>query len=336
MEGHENDIGALGQSNATPEVGGTTPPAPTSGGIFSSSDTRVETENLPEIPEVVQQAPMSSITPALRTTSTVTGDLKLGNAPKKRKWPFVVLGVVVVALIGIGIWLLRGTENNNKIGNIDEAFGYFANYYLFSEDSDRLLEGEWDRSRVYAAEEAILAKDKSFFQWAKNYFDQYKSFYDKQIAQQEDEIDPADASYIEAFTDAFNFLYLYSQTDFFDDSELLQLYVSSGAAAAYEVIEDRYSALLDTDYQLQKDFAEGRILYDSAQIDRLEIYSQSGCLKDDGSFVDDDGCKVNSSDFDMERINESYDVPDLSTIPQDVAHETTRMLYIMANQGLYK
>lgn len=65
-------------------------------GIFSSSDTRIETENLPE---VVQQAPMGSITPALRTESTVTGDLKLGRTSKKKKWPLVVLGVAVVAVI---------------------------------------------------------------------------------------------------------------------------------------------------------------------------------------------------------------------------------------------
>ena len=34
---------------------------------------------------------MSSISPAIRTASTVTGDLKLGNTTKKKKWPLVAL-----------------------------------------------------------------------------------------------------------------------------------------------------------------------------------------------------------------------------------------------------
>lgn len=233
------------------------------------------------------------------------------------------------------MWLVPQGVKDSRVETIEETFNRFANYYLFNEESDKPLEGEWDRDRSYAAEEAILNDDKDFFQRAKTYFDRYKTLYDKQNAQQEGEDNSVDASYVEAYADAFNFLYLFSQTDFFDDSELLQLYVSSGAATAYEIINNRYNALANTDYQLQKDFAEGRILYDSAQIDRLEIYAQSGCLADDGSFIDN-GCEVDLSNFDITRIEQSYDVSDLLFVPQDVVRDTTRMLYIMANQGLYK
>ena len=77
MDGREDNIDTLGQSNTTPEP--TVSKTSTEGGIFSGSDTRIETKNLPEVPQVAQQAPMSSISPAIRTASTVTGDLKLGK-----------------------------------------------------------------------------------------------------------------------------------------------------------------------------------------------------------------------------------------------------------------
>lgn len=116
MDGHENDA-----------LDGATPTTPAEGGIFSGSDTRVETKNLPEVPQVTQQAPMSSISPAIRTASTVTGDLKLGDTTKKKKWPFVVLGVAVVVVIGAVVLLavLRSTKQSSDtaglIGKINTA-----------------------------------------------------------------------------------------------------------------------------------------------------------------------------------------------------------------------
>lgn len=76
-------------------------------GIFSSNDTRIETENLPDIPEVAQQAPMSSISPALRTTSTVTGDLKLGDTKSRRsKKPLIIGGIAIVVAVVITIVII--------------------------------------------------------------------------------------------------------------------------------------------------------------------------------------------------------------------------------------
>lgn len=113
-------------------------------GIFSSSDTRIETENLPEVPEVVQQVPMSSITPVLRTESTVTGDLKLGGTSKKKKWPLVVLGVAAVALVGVGVWALINNSNpptpqdRTTYSITDESrnlFNHYINFLIEGNDS---------------------------------------------------------------------------------------------------------------------------------------------------------------------------------------------------------
>lgn len=128
----ENQLGGLDgvtpTTNTTPEP--TTPKSPAGDGIFSGSDTRIETENLPEIPEVVQQAPMSSISPALRTESTVTGDLKLQGTSKKKKWPLIVLGVAVIAIIGIGAWLLGSRVFTNRTKNV---VGEINLDYIFDE-----------------------------------------------------------------------------------------------------------------------------------------------------------------------------------------------------------
>jgi len=130
MENQPNNLsGTTPAPDAVPEP--TAPEEPVEGAIFSGSDTRVETENLPEITEVAQQAPMSSISPALRTESTVTGDLKLNGTSKKKKWPLVVLGVVVVAVIGVAAWLLGSRVfTNNRVKNV---IGEMNLDYLFDE-----------------------------------------------------------------------------------------------------------------------------------------------------------------------------------------------------------
>lgn len=126
MDGHENDIldgtapanptePVAPAMSETPEI----PTTPAAGGIFSGSDTRIETENLPEnLPTAVQPAPASAITPANRTTSTVTGDLKLGGAPKKKKWPLVVVGGVIIATIIVVVWAIISHNFTNKTKNV--------------------------------------------------------------------------------------------------------------------------------------------------------------------------------------------------------------------------
>jgi len=122
-------------------------------GIFSSNDTRIETENLPDIPEVAQQAPMSSITPALRTTSTVTGDLKLGGAPKKKRWPMILVGIVAVIAIVTAVTVLLSSGQKGA----SEVNGKLAEY---AERLNRVPSGvEWDQesSDNHFAEDLINA-----------------------------------------------------------------------------------------------------------------------------------------------------------------------------------
>lgn len=143
MDGREDNIDTLGQSNTTPEP--TVSETSTEGGIFSGSDTRIETKNLPEAPQVTQQVPMSSISPAIRTASTVTGDLKLGNTTKKKKWPLVALGAAVIAMVGVGVWFFVGWPNiltpkeETTYGVTEDSkhfFNRYVNFLLEGNDSD--------------------------------------------------------------------------------------------------------------------------------------------------------------------------------------------------------
>lgn len=134
MDGHENEQGLSSQPDATQgasEPMNPTPTASTEGGIFSGEDTRVETENLPTVPEVVQQAPASSISPTLRTTSTVTGDLQLGGTTKKKKWPlFVALGAVAVVVVVVVVWAIGSKFFSSRAKNV---VGEVNLNYLFDE-----------------------------------------------------------------------------------------------------------------------------------------------------------------------------------------------------------
>ena len=129
----ENQSDNLNATTPNPSPNPETVPTdtPAQGGIFSSSDTRIETENLPTIqPSPMSTAPNGTITPSLRTESTVTGDLKLGGQKKKGRWSVIVIGAVaIVSAIAI-VALLLG---NHKLASKANVVGDVNLNYLFDE-----------------------------------------------------------------------------------------------------------------------------------------------------------------------------------------------------------
>lgn len=309
-------------------------------GIFSGNDTRIETENLPEIvPEVVQQAPMSSISPTLRTTSTITGDLHIGGTTKKKKWPFIALGVVaVVAIIG-GVILFGNQKGKSSAeGEVQTALDQFSNYYLYGTESTDVIQGDYDRSTVYRAVVAMEERDIEFFDKARSYYDAFIQAYEQNVRTSQEVSDSENVDdyfdgNIASFTQMFDFIYHFVMAPALTSEEIFDLFINTDIESAQQFINDYYSSLSDTSYELGIRYAKERTVYDLAQIDRYYIYQDSGCI--DGNNIKDD-CSVSFKNYDTTRIEEAAQIADsdILQLPDDATEDSIELLYLIQKEKL--
>lgn len=339
MDGHENDVDALGQSSATPES--TTPVAPTEGGIFSGSDTRIETENLPEVvPEVIQQAPMSAISPALRTESTVTSDLHLGGTAKKKKWPFIATAAGVAVVVILGGWLLL-SNSRNESGAKNKAqttFNQFSNYYLYGTDSADNIQGGYDSNTVYKASIAMEEGDMDFFNKAKNYYDTFMQAYEQDIRATQQTSDSEDISDyfngdVVVFTQMFDFIYRFAMAPALTSEEIFGVFINTDYESAQQFVNNYYSSLADTTYELGTRYAKERTIYDLSQVDQYHIYKDSDCIE--GETIKDN-CAVDFKKYDMTRLEEAAEIAnsDILQFPDDVVEGSIEQLYLIQKENL--
>lgn len=261
-------------------------------GIFSGDDTRIETENLPEAPEIVQQAPMSSITPALRTESTVTGDLKLGDAPKKKKWPLVVLGVVAVATVALGGWALLGNRESE-----DEAycrtkttFLEYVNIVLYGEASTNTLNDFCVADNNCYILQAVRDKDKfhTFFEATttvkENLYKAVSSWID--ILANSNETSATSDSGVDSLTiaqgirkllDLYDFLNIYQSHDILKKSDIVNYYLANGEAGIQDYIASYYGSDHGNNIFLN-DLRENVVAMGKAVLENINLYAQHGCM----------------------------------------------------------
>lgn len=349
MDGHENDIldgtapanptePVAPAMSETPEI----PTTPAAGGIFSGSDTRIETENLPEnLPTAVQPAPASAITPANRTTSTVTGDLKLGGAPKKKKWPLVVVGIVTaVAIIVVGVWLLLSDHKNQEgtKDNVKIALNQFSNYYLYGTDSSDNIQGNYSKSTVYEVDTALEEGDTDFFNKSKNYYDSFIKLYEQALRSSQEisgseSIDDYTNGDVSSFTQMFDFVYRLAMSPALTSEEIFGAFANMGFEGAEKFISDYYSNLLDTSYDMGTRYAKERTIYDLAQLDQLRIYKDNNCIEGEGIKED---CVVTSKNYDMSRIQEAEKIAnsDILELPNEVVENSIMQLYLIQKEEL--
>ncbi len=333
-----SNTSALGSSSPVPE--NPTPVAPTEGGIFSSSDTRIETENLPEAQGIVQQAPMSSITPALRTESTVTGDLKLGGTAKKKKWPLVVLVVAVTVVVGVGVWALISNqeEDTRTASKVKTALNQFSNYYLYGTDSTEAVQGNYDSNRVYKADTAMEERDIEFFNKAREYYDSFIQVYEQDIranqgASESENLDDYLNGNVSNFTGMFDFIYRFAMTPALTSEEVFGMFNNTSFESAQQLVNNYYSNLLETTYEPGSRYVKERIIYDLAQVDQYHIYKDNNCL--DGENIKND-CDIDPNKYDMTRIEEAIKIAnsDILQLPDEVMEDSIEQLFLIQKEEL--
>mgnify|MGYP001052485977 FL=1 len=331
------DSSAVPQNSATTDFAANTDQQ----GIFSSSDTRIETENLPEVPEVVQQVPMSSISPALlRTESTVTGDLKLGGTSKKKKWPFVVLGVAAVALVGVGIWALINNQEGNTVvtSKVKTALNQFSNYYLYGTDSTETVQGDYDSNRAYKADTAMEERNVEFFTKAKEYYDSFIQIYEQDIRtnqgiSESENLDDYLNGDVASFTEMFDFIYRFAMTPALTSEEVFGMFNNTSFESAQQLVNNYYSNLLETTYGPGSRYVKERIIYDLAQVDQYHIYKDNNCLN--GENIKND-CNIDPNKYDMARIEEAIRITDsdILQLPNEVMEDSIEQLFLIQKEEL--
>lgn len=296
MDGREDNVDTLGQPSATPETASTAPEmasqapvAPAEGGIFSGEDTRVETENLPAVPEVVQQAPASSISPTLRTTSTVTGDLQLGDNTKKKKWPFIALGAVATIALVVGGWTLLRSQNSEyrTYRKAKNTFLEYANFVLHGRASTDALDTSCMTDRSCYFLQAMHDKDQSgaFFEEsaaAKAKLNEAVNAWANNLAAgdkvSEDRVDSTViAKKIQELVDLHEFLDVYQSRGMLKKSDIVNYFLTNGDAGIQDYIANYYGSGHDGNVYLN-DLRENVSAMSEAVLANIEIYAQHGCM----------------------------------------------------------
>lgn len=262
-------------------------------GIFSSNDTRIEIENLPDIPEVAQQAPINSISPALRTESSVTGDLKLGNAPKKKKWPLVVLGGVVVAAIGAAMWLLISNSNiftsqeKTAYGVTEESKRLFNRYINFllddndTSDKPNLLDF-LANDYMFLSPGAMFAekiKLDSDLDSARAYFNDLNALYGE-FSQKffSPDADPDEAPEGYSRNAVSDYFFEAAKGSYWDLDKIVALYAQNGEASTYDILEGTLKS--DSENATVQSILEARKKQLDLYLKAIVQSSQAGCIVD--------------------------------------------------------
>lgn len=346
MDGHENDADALNQPSATPE--NTTPAetstAPanetsanetptnetsTSGAIFSGNDTRIETENLPETVHqtALSTAPAGAITPALRTESTVTEDLKLDNtgSRKKKKWPLVAVGVVVLAIIAAGIlaWV-NFTKPDRDLASLQTKFNQFANYFLYETDNSSPVEGYYDYGDLYwlaqeGNESNYDERISQHFTQAEEKFRAFYEQYEKYIAKYPDKIADETKDLVNAYLEQLEmFHYTMLYRDLSLDS-ILSAYFEMPDELP-EAVSKYYEPFESAKTELVKNYGAEKARLAADLLNAFTIYESLGCMNHDTEEIATE-CLTNTEDEQLSIANRDYELFRAKLIEQSMSGE---------------
>lgn len=319
-----------------------TPDTPAQSGIFSSSDTRIETENLPAIqPTPMSTAPAGAITPTTRTESTVDGDLKLGSDGRKRKkWWIPVIAILVVVMLILGGWALltAGNGDSNVDDEAKKALNHFSNYYLYGTDSSEPISSEYDSNVAYKVVTATEDGDTDFFKKAKEYYDTFLQTYEKKIRHvnkisDSDNIDEYIDGNVASFSQMFDFIYRCGLAPALTSEDIFGVFANVGTDSAQKFVSDHYADLLNSTYEPGVRYAKERMTYDLAQVDQFRIYRDNNCM--DGESLKSN-CDIDLNKYDTTRIEEAAQIAnsDILQLPSEIVDDSIEQLFLIQKDQL--
>ncbi len=290
MDGHDDKNGAQDSAGFV------------KGGIFSTPDLTIETENIPEATISDRANNKSRISAAFAQTdatqqnqallegrqnsfaSTATGDIKVGGAKKKNKMPLLIIAAIaVVAVIGGAMAILMGGGGKKfvTIGDAKTKFINYATYILFDDTLD-VLDGEFERNHSYELSRQVSKESLDFAFWEKatdlleNAISDYDSISNKNNTA---------VSLLQSYRTDYMYLKSYLTLGDISVDTLLERFLNDGEEAAKQYVSSFYGGLISDYADLGDDVVSERIVQYRSYIDALSIYSRNGCI-DDGKIIE--------------------------------------------------
>ena len=252
-----------------------------------------------------RRAIISSATEA-QTVTPDTGDIMLGgSAPsgKKRRWPFVVIGVLALVAVVLGVVMgvtnMGGGNNTSSALSVEQSFNNVANYVLYGEDSSEDI-GWYDPTRLYYFSNTLLeGSDEDNVQFVDDIVNRWDYFKDKNSAfLMENDEDGALVEWTEIISNYMLFLRDYYETDIFGTDEIQSFYLENGMLKTMELITEKYKRFsLEESPEVYHEYYELVSDLHAMELRAMESYDAAGCFVD-GQLVHECVLSVNTASED--------------------------------------
>ena len=239
--------------------------------------------------------------PAMQATQPKdTGDIVLAASGKKaKKWPFVVLGLVVfAALAAMGAWMM--TRGGGEEETIRGKFNVYANYILYGEESNNELTSTYDAENSYKIEDILndsgIEEQRSYFakvtEYWKNFVDDYNTSTDTGDA---DNLEYVVDTYINLSVKNLEFLTQYVNLEKLSAEMIMTMYLANGKEYVENYIAQQYKNFIDSENSLMQEYAGYEMEYLQITIDQMEMLENAGCVTN--GTIDDECANSDSVGF---------------------------------------
>jgi len=274
------------------------------GGIFSTPDLSVNTENLPNAEAALSEDNKSRIAAAFRGTeasqkqtqaremneaalarsdipSTATGDIKLpGEKKKHKKAPLIIVAILALLAVGGGVvWLIGNLSMPTK----QTVIQTFMHYVDYMEDGPENESHDLVKPALLHMEENGYTSNEQeqFTKNARQLFQDFRTMFDKSNLSLDANFKQAMDNKLNQYSELLDFIIVYNNL-YINNAALLGVYISNGRDAAIQSITQM---LPKYEYNEQLQYPIEKISdYWHKNIAIYDLYSQYGCI--DGATLD--------------------------------------------------
>ena len=204
-----------------------------------------------------------------------------------------------------------GSKDTANTVEAEVKFNQFATY-LLNGASDNILPGEYEFDKTYTLD---LQLESGKFN--EEYWSESSELLDSAIASADENknITRYLIKSLRKYKQYFDFIKSYSQNGKFDEDQLLQSYLRSGAKAANSLVDNFYGKLNDSDFEIAKRYVDNRKEQYSNEIVFYSIYKELGCIQNDK--INEDACTRTIPTDTLENLKGIYSAISNSTATAD-------------------
>lgn len=211
---------------------------------------------------------------------SATSYVQPSSSSKKKPIIIGVVALVVVAVVGVVVAMAAGVipspiEEDQKPKDVRTAFNRYANYFLYGEEKDDDIDGEYE-NKEYAAQ--ANHGEEEYMDKANELLTDFKTKYDTL----KDKLDIGDEGKesVDRFININVFLFkkdLFAQSMSETEDDIFNKYAENGYDSAIKSIKDEYGKYITNDGSFIDTYADMAM---KERIDLLEIariYDETGC-----------------------------------------------------------